>query len=250
MTVDELKELLIQFKLGQIDESDVIELVQKQPFQDLGHTKIDTHRELRRGFPEVVYGEGKTVNQIRDIALTLKASGSTVLITRLTEETFLSVQTAFPELIYHADARCASWNPSPTIRGRGTILVISAGTSDIPVAEEAAVSAEVMGNKVERIYDIGVSGVHRLLKHFDQLRQAEIVIAVAGMEGALPSVVSGLIDRPVIGVPTSVGYGANFFGISALLSMLNSCSSGVLVVNINNGFGAAYAASLINQRHN
>ena len=248
MDAKELKTLLLNLKNGDIDVDDAIERLRHLPFEDLGHANVDHHRGLRLGFPEVILGESKSVGQMEKIISALLDKGNNVLVTRLAEEKALKIRQSFPSASYHADARCLTVEQKPIeLQGKGGILVISAGTSDIPVAAEAVVTARMMGNRVEHIYDVGVAGIHRLLARKDQLLAAAVIIVVAGMEGALPSVVAGLVGRPVIGVPTSVGYGASFGGIAALLGMLNSCAAGVTVVNIDNGFGAAYAASLINR---
>ena len=217
-----------------------------KPFEDIGYAKVDLHRKLRQGAAEVIYGAGKTPKQIIGIAETMLENGqNTILITRLSEESAREVQKACP-LRYKKDARCGIIGEMPVPDGIGKIVVATGGTSDIPVAEEAAVTAAVMGNEVVRLYDVGVAGLHRTLAHLDDIMSASVIIAVAGMEGALASVIGGLADCPVIAVPTSVGYGASFGGLSALLSMLNSCASGVSVVNIDNGFGAGYLADRIN----
>ena len=227
---------------------EALEGLKSLPFEDLEFATIDTHRSLRQGFPEVIFGQGKTTAQIRDIAKSMLARGENVLVTRLDEKKGKALLKAFPGADHSAIARTFFIKSHPVkITGKGTVLVICAGTSDIPVAEEAAVTAECMGNRVERLYDIGVSGLHRLLHRKKELWDANVLIVAAGMEGALPSVVAGLVSRPVIAVPTSVGYGANLGGLTTLLAMLNSCASGISVVNIDNGFGAAYTASLINR---
>ena len=226
---------------------------------ELGFAKVDIDRDKRRGFPEVIYAPGKTDQQLKDIALKFIRARQLLLITKLEEKTFASLQKTFPELQYNPQARIAYLTPalSGVTKGRGKkksacgpkglALVVSAGTSDIPIAEEAAVVLELMSNRVRRLYDVGVAGVHRIFQHKDLLRRAKVIVVAAGMEGALASIVSGLVSCPVIALPTSVGYGANFKGLSALLTMLNSCSPGVAVVNIDNGFGAGYMASLINK---
>lgn len=217
-----------------------------KPFEDIGYAKVDMHRKLRQGAAEVIYGEGKTPEQIIGIAdAMLKNGQKTILITRLSAEAAGIVSAAHP-LQYHQDARCGVIGEVPAPNGIGKIVVATGGTSDIPVAEEAALTAEVHGNEVVRLYDVGVAGLHRTLAHLDEIMSASVIVAIAGMEGALASVIGGLADCPVIAVPTSVGYGASFNGLSALLSMLNSCASGVSVVNIDNGFGAGYLASMIN----
>jgi NCAIR mutase (PurE)-related protein len=207
---------------------------------------VDTHRQLRQGFPEVILGTGKTPGQVAAIAERLVAGGHTLLVTRALPEAYEAVLRVVPGAAYHPEARIIALDQGETPRGQGTILVACAGTSDLPVAEEAAVTAEVMGNQVDRLYDVGVAGIHRVLQAQDRLRAARVLIVVAGMEGALPSVVAGLVSAPVVAVPTSVGYGASFGGVAALLGMLNSCANGVSVVNIDNGFGAACVASAIN----
>lgn len=243
-----LKKILTKVKNGGLSVSQAMELISMPPYVDAEVAKIDTHRALRHGFPEVVLGEGKTVEQIIAILKVHLKNSSPVLITRLSPEKAQEVEKVFPRGRYNATAGTLVFAERKIpIRGKGTILVVSAGTSDMPVAEEAAVTAEVMGNKVERLYDVGVSGIHRLLANSDKLRKARVIIVVAGMEGALASVVGGMVDKPVIAVPTSIGYGASFGGIAALLSMLNSCASNVTVQNIDNGFGAAYVASIINR---
>jgi NCAIR mutase (PurE)-related protein len=224
----------------------ILEALRAAPFEDLGFARVDTHREIRQGFPEVILGVGKTPEQIAAIAGRIVARGQTLLVTRATREAFDAVHTIAPGCQYHEQARVITLKQSAAPTGVGTVLVACAGTSDLPVAEEAAITAEVMGNTVDRLYDVGVAGIHRLLHERGRLESARVVIVVAGMEGALPSVVAGLIQNPVIAVPTSVGYGASFGGIAALLGMLNSCANGVAVVNIDNGFGAACMASAIN----
>lgn len=248
MTPDHLKELLDSVRQGTVPVDEAMERLRHLPFQDLGCAQVDHHRELRQGMPEVIFGEGKTVEQIVQIMGAMAAKGGNVLVTRLSADRGREVMTVFPTATYHGDARCLTLEQRPVERqGRGQILVVSAGTSDIPVAAEALVTARFLGNEVEHVYDVGVAGIHRLLARRSLLCSAAVIIVVAGMEGALPSVVGGLVDCPVIAVPTSVGYGASFGGIAALLGMLNSCAAGVTVVNIDNGFGAACAASLMNR---
>jgi hypothetical protein len=250
MDPQELKNLLRDYKAGGIDEEAVLTRLKHLPFEDVGTATIDHHRSLRQGFPEVIFGEGKTVGQIERIMAALAEKGNNILVTRIDEAKAGAVGSAFPLSHYHHDARCLTLEQKPVERrGTGTVLVISAGTSDLPVAAEALVTLRMMGNDAEHLYDVGVAGIHRLLARREALFAAQVLIVVAGMEGALPSVVGGLVDRPVIAVPTSVGYGASFGGIAALLGMLNSCAAGVTVVNIDNGFGAAVAASLINREH-
>ncbi len=217
------------------------------PYEELGFAKLDHHRALRRGFPEVVFGPGKTAEQIALIVERLASSSDKVLVTKVAEECFNEVYQHTPDAEYHPVARAITVNTAKDTTLRPGIMVLSGGTADIPIAEEAALTAELMGNEVERSYDVGIAGVHRLLGHLPRLRQAKVLVVVAGMEGALPSVVSGLVSTPVIAVPTSIGYGASFSGLTALLTMLNSCSAGVSVVNIDNGFGAGYLAALINR---
>jgi NCAIR mutase (PurE)-related protein len=248
MDRDRLHALLESFARGDLLRDELVETLARLPFELLGDARVDTHRALRNGVPEVVLGTGKTPEQIARIVHVLRRAGSDVLVTRVTPEQASEVCARLPELAHDATARLLVMRQAPIVtRGRGVIAVVSAGTSDVPVAEEAALVAELFGNKVERIYDAGVAGLHRLLATLPALREASVVIAVAGMEGALASVVGGLVAVPVIAVPTSVGYGASFGGVAALLAMLNSCAANVTVVNIDNGFGAAYVASLINR---
>jgi hypothetical protein len=248
MDRDRLHALLESFARGDLRSEEVVEALARLPFQLLADARVDTHRALRNGFPEVVLASGKTADQIARIVDVLCQAGGDVLVTRVTPEQASVLCKQFPQLEHHTVARLLMLRQAPSVaRGRGVITVVSAGTSDLPVAEEAALVAEFLGNKVERIYDAGVAGLHRLLASLDALRDAAVVIAVAGMEGALASVVGGLVAVPVIAVPTSVGYGASFGGVAALLAMLNSCAANVTVVNIDNGFGAAYVASLINR---
>jgi pyridinium-3,5-biscarboxylic acid mononucleotide synthase len=243
-----LHELLTRVQSGALPVDQALERLKTFPYEDLGFARVDHHRALRKGFPEVIFGQGKSARQIIEIARRLVANGQHALITRLDESKAQEVRAALPALRYYPDGRVgALGEPPQPPPEQGTILVVSAGTADLPVSEEAAVTAELMGNQVDRLYDVGVAGLHRLLGSVEQLRTASVLIVVAGMEGALPSVIGGLVDRPVIAVPTSVGYGASFHGLAALLAMLNSCASGVTVVNIDNGFGAAAAATLMNR---
>ena len=246
MNEKRLREILLGIRENRVGIDDGVAALKKLPFDDLGFAKIDSHRELRRGFPEVVYCAGKTTEQIAAIVRNLaEKADHNILATRAGREVYEAVAAAVADAEYHDIARLVIIRRGNQEK-RGCIVVLSAGTSDMPVAEEAALTAEAMGNRVERIYDAGVAGIHRLFHHRDQLMAARVLIVVAGMEGALPSVVGGLVDKPVIAVPTSVGYGASFGGLAALLAMLNSCSCGVSVVNIDNGFGAGYQAGLIN----
>jgi pyridinium-3,5-biscarboxylic acid mononucleotide synthase len=224
----------------------LLEALRARPFEDLGFARVDHHRSVRQGFPEVILGLGKTPAQIAAIAAEIVGRGSTLLVTRASEAAFEAVRAHVPQATYYADAALIAFRQQDVTSGNGTIVVAAAGTSDLQVAEEAARTAELMGNTVERVYDVGVAGLHRLLAERTRLAAARAIIVVAGMEGALPSVIAGLVDVPVVAVPTSVGYGASFGGIAALLGMLNSCAAGVAVVNIDNGFGAANIASLIN----
>jgi pyridinium-3,5-biscarboxylic acid mononucleotide synthase len=223
----------------------LLQFLRQAPFEDIGFARVDHHRTLRQGFPEVVFGPGKSPDQIAAIAERIVAAGHSLLITRTDARAFDTVRQKVPDVVFHELARAIT-RPGNAPPGKGTIVIAAAGTADLPVAEEAAVSAEIMGNTVDRMYDVGVAGLHRLLAEHHRLIAARVVIVVAGMEGALPSVVGGLVDVPVVAVPTSVGYGASFGGLTALLAMLNSCASGVSVVNIDNGFGAAAIASSIN----
>jgi len=241
-----LEEILEKVRAGKISPAKALKLLEDYPYCDLDFAKVDHHREVLKGAPEIVFGLGKTPIQIGAIAREILKKGSNLLVTRVEPRTWAKIKAKLPGAVYNEAARTVSLEQAEPPAGRGTIVVMTAGTSDIPVAEEAAVTAEALGNKVERIYDVGVAGLHRLLGQFDRIRQARVVITVAGMEGALPSVVAGLVKVPVVAVPTSIGYGASFKGLAALLAMLNSCPGGVAVVNIDNGFGAAFLASLIN----
>jgi pyridinium-3,5-biscarboxylic acid mononucleotide synthase len=246
VTPTEASALLDKFQKRLITRDEVIRAFQAAPVVDLGFAKVDTHRALRKGFPEVVFGSGKTPKQVLEIASKILEREQRVLVTRIGREHARLVRRKFKRAVFHETARCLTIEKIPLAKRPGTIAVLCAGTSDLPVAEEAAVTAEIMGNTVERIFDIGVAGLHRLLGRLETILQANVLIVVAGMEGALPSVVAGLVQRPLIAVPTSIGYGASLGGLAALLGMLNSCGSGVTVVNIDNGFGAGYAASQIN----
>jgi NCAIR mutase (PurE)-related protein len=246
----QLHDLLEQVARGEIDtaaaHARLMDELRASPYEDLGFARVDHHRAARQGFPEVVLGLGKTPAQIAGIAAEIVRRGSTLLVTRASVEAFEAIRDKVPGATFHADASIVSFRQQDITPGKGTIVVAAAGTSDLPVAEEAARTAELMGNEVTRLYDVGVAGLHRVLAERARLTAARVVIVVAGMEGALPSVISGLVSAPVIAVPTSVGYGASFGGLAALLGMLNSCASGVSVVNIDNGFGAGNIASLIN----
>jgi pyridinium-3,5-biscarboxylic acid mononucleotide synthase len=247
MNTDELKKLLENIKAGNISVEEGTAKLSDLPFKDLGFAKIDNHRELRVGYPEVIYCEGKTADQVRGIVQFMLTKDNNILGTRANEEVYKAVLEICPEAEYNKLARTITVKKKHMPIPDTYIAIVTAGTSDIPVAEEAAVTAEALGNKVLRIFDVGVAGIHRLFNRLDIIQGAKVVIVIAGMEGALASVVGGLIDKPVIAVPTSVGYGANFGGLAALLTMLNSCASGISVVNIDNGFGAGYLASMINK---
>lgn len=247
MNPDALKHLLEQVKNSELDIDAALDILRSLPTKELGHASIDTHRELRVGYPEVIYCAGKTINQLKDIVACMLENDSNILATRATPEMFAAIKDFCPDAVFHEAARAITVTRKTITPPESYIAVITAGTCDIPVAEEAAVTAEIFGNHVERIFDVGVAGIHRLVHKIDLVRKARVCIVTAGMEGALASVVAGLVNKPVIAVPTSIGYGANFGGISALLGMLTSCAGGVTVVNIDNGFGAGYAASLINK---
>ena len=243
-----LKKLLESVAKGQVSTEDGAEKLQHMAYEDITYAHIDHHRSLRKGFPEVIFGEGKTADQIVGIMEKMMDQENIILVTRASQQKADSVLSRLPQAVYHADARMIVMElDAVPDQGRGLILIISAGTSDIPVAREAYLTAKAMGNTVDTIFDVGVAGIHRLLNHKALIEQAAVLIVVAGMEGALPSVVAGMVDRPVIAVPTSIGYGVNLGGLTALFAMLNSCSSNVAVVNIDNGFGAGYMASMINR---
>ncbi|MCI4446202.1 MAG: nickel pincer cofactor biosynthesis protein LarB [Candidatus Aminicenantes bacterium] len=241
-----LTDIISRLYRQEITPEQALQELQDFPYQDLGFAKIDHSREIRKGYPEVIFGPGKTPQQIIKISRSILKNGSNLLITRLSPEVYKKIKKVLPAAIYHQEARCLTITKTKPLEGKGKIAVLSAGTSDIPVAEEAAITCEFFGNEVLRVYDVGVAGLHRLFSFYDALKQARVMVVVAGMEGALPSVVAGLFKAPVIAVPTSIGYGASFRGLSALLAMLNSCPGGVAVVNIDNGFGAGYLASQIN----
>jgi NCAIR mutase (PurE)-related protein len=248
MNKERIRDLLERVRSGRAGLDEAVEQLSGMPYEDLHFARIDHHRELRLGFPEVILGQGKTAEQTCMIAERILERSPNLLVTRTTREVFDRLSRFAPDACFHAEARMISVVRDPAERGQDEIAVISAGTSDIPVAEEAAVTASAMGNRVERIYDVGVAGIHRLLDARPSFARASVIIVVAGMEGALPSVVGGMVSVPVIAVPTSIGYGASFDGLTALLGMLNSCASNVTVVNIDNGFGAGFVASLINRR--
>lgn len=247
MNEAQLRALLEQLREGAVDVDQALAKVRNLPYEDLGYAKVDHHRALRHGMPEVIFGLGKTADEIMGIAKALLDRSPNVLITRITPENAATVLHAFPGGEHFPRAGAIRFWRDRTIQGRGKITVVCAGTSDIPVAQEARITAEVMGNLVDEIHDIGVAGIHRLMSNRERLAEAKVVIVCAGMEGALPSAVGGMVSCPVIAVPTSVGYGASFQGVAALLGMLNSCASNVTVVNIDNGFGAGYVASLMNR---
>ncbi len=250
MNPDILRALLEQVQAGQLTVADahqtLASALRAQPYEDLDFAKIDHHREIRQGFPEVIFGAGKTPEQLAEIARRIVSSNQPLLITRVETDAVTAVRAEIPAATYHPSARLITHGGPDQPTGRGLVLVVTAGTSDQPVAEEAALTAEMMGNRVDRLYDVGVAGLHRLLSARERLEAAQVIVVAAGMEGALPSVVGGLVSVPVIAVPTSVGYGASFSGVAALLAMLNSCATGIGVVNIDNGFGAGALASLIN----
>jgi NCAIR mutase (PurE)-related protein len=243
----DIKKLLEQVRDGKISSEDALKKLSDLPFKDLGHTKIDNHRELRTGYPEVIFCEGKTPEQILNIMEYMSTQNVNILGTRANKEIFQTVHEVLPKAEYNELGRTITIKNVDIKQTKTAIAVLTAGTSDMPVAEEAAVTAEIFGNQVERFFDVGVAGIHRLYNNLDRIRQARAIIVIAGMEGALPSIVGGLVDKPIIAVPTSIGYGASFNGLAALLGMLTSCASGVSVVNIDNGFGAAYMASMINK---
>ena len=247
MDIKVIKKLFEDYKVGQISINDVLEKIRELPYKDIGFAKVDSHRKIRCGFPEVIFCMGKTPSQVVKIAEHIVAGGNDMLATRANREIYEAISRKFPDAVYNEPAKTITIRKTRKITQKGLILIVTAGTSDIPVAEEARVTAEIMDNNVKVLYDVGVAGIHRLMKNHVELMKANVIIVVAGMEGALASVVGGLVDCPVIGVPTSIGYGASFYGVAPLLSMLNSCASSVSVVNIDNGFGAGYVASLINR---
>lgn len=247
MDSESLRKMLEDVKNGQLSVDAALSDLKKLPFEDLGFAKVDHHRNIRNGYPEVIYCQGKTLEQIRMIVEKLMQQNNNIMATRASREVFENILKITDDAVYYEDARIVVVKKREIIKSQKMIAVVTAGTSDIPVAEEAAVTCETMGQCVERVYDVGVAGIHRLFARTDTIMKANVVIVIAGMEGALASVVSGLVDKPVIAVPTSVGYGANFGGLSALLTMLNSCATGIGVVNIDNGFGAGFLAAMINK---
>ncbi|RPH51806.1 MAG: nickel pincer cofactor biosynthesis protein LarB [Desulfobacteraceae bacterium] len=248
MDKESLKDILKNVSAGSTSVEDALKTLMHIYLEDIDYAHIDHHRSLRKGFPEVIFGEGKTAGQISGIMEKMAIQEEIILVTRADKEKAESVLLRFPEAVYHEEARMIVWKKKETpMQGRGKILVLSAGTSDIPVAKEAYITAQAMGNEVDYIFDVGVAGIHRLFDHRNIIDNASVLVVVAGMEGALPSVVAGMVSRPVIAVPTSIGYGVSFGGLTALFAMLNSCSSNVAVVNIDNGFGAGYMASMINR---
>jgi NCAIR mutase (PurE)-related protein len=249
MDTESLHDLLKSVAAGRLPLKKAAERLRHIGYEDIEYAHVDHHRSLRKGFPEVIFGQGKTADQVIGIMDRMKDQENLILVTRLEQAKADAVVSRFPNAVYHPDARMLVWElKKPRLIGRGTICIISAGTSDIPVAKEAYLTAKAMGNRVETIYDVGVAGIHRLFSHKDAIEKATVLVVVAGMEGALPSVVAGMVSRPVIAVPTSVGYGVSLGGLTALFAMLSSCSSNVAVVNIDNGFGAGYMAAMINRR--
>ncbi len=246
MNINEVEKLLKNVKNGKTTIEEALKVLKDFPYTDLGFARIDHHREMRTGYPEIIYCAGKSVDQVKEIVRVMSERENNVIGTRANQEMFDAVKSILPAAIYYPIARIISVQKKKPASPKTSIAVITAGTSDIPIAEEAAITAELLGNKVLRIYDAGVAGIHRLVDKLPEIRSCRVIVVIAGMEGALASVVGGLVDKPVIAVPTSVGYGANFGGISALLAMLTSCSTGVTVVNIDNGFGAGFSASMIN----
>jgi len=247
MHPEELKKILAQLQQGKISVEKVYDNLKDLPYKDLGHTKVDNHRHIRTGYPEVIFCQGKTVEQVVHIVQHMMERESNVLGTRATGDMYNAISKIYPEAVYDKMAKTLTILQKEPELAKTYISIVTAGTSDLPVAEEAAITAEFFGNKVERFYDVGVAGIHRLHGNIEKINGARVILVVAGMEGALPSVVGGMVDKPVIAVPTSVGYGASFNGLAALLGMLTSCASGVSVVNIDNGFGAGYQASMINK---
>jgi len=238
--------MLVKVQKGKLTPEQALAELKDYPYQDLGFAKVDHHRELRRGYPEIIFGKGKTVEQIVKISREILKKGNNLLITKIDHSVFAEIKSKIKEVKYNELAKAVFFKKKQPPQGKGKIVIITAGTSDIPVAEEAAVTCDMLGNEIERIYDVGVAGLHRLFGEYERIQSARVIITVAGMEGALPSVIAGITNVPLVAVPTSVGYGASLNGLAALLAMLNSCPGGVGVVNIDNGFGAAYLASLIN----
>ena len=247
MDREKIKDLLEAIRLGKIEINDALRILKSLPYMDLGFAKIDSHRDLRKGFPEVILCKGKTIEQVTGIVERLSRENEFIMATKANKEVYEAIKNIRKDAVYYETAKIVIVGQRKRKKGKGKILVVSAGTSDLPIAEEVAVTAEVMGNDVDRLYDVGVAGIHRVFDNKERLFNASVIVVVAGMEGALSSVVGGLVDKPVIAVPTSVGYGASFDGLAALLTMLNCCAPGVVVVNIDNGFGAGYFASVINQ---
>jgi len=247
MNPTDLKKLLEDVRQGKLEVSDALNNLKDLPYKDLGFAKIDNLREIRTGYPEIIYCPGKTREQVKSIVEFMLGRNTNILATRATKEIYKAVLEIYPDAEYYPEAKAIVIKRVEMKVPKTYISAVTAGTSDIPIAEEAAVTAEVLGNKVERIYDVGISGIHRLFDNIEKIRNSKIIIVIAGMEGALPSFIGGMVDKPIVAVPTSVGYGANFQGLSALLGMLNSCANGVSVVNIDNGFGAGYFASMINK---
>ena len=247
MNTQSLEKVLKNVQQGELSVTEALNRLKYFSYDDIGHTKIDNHREFRTGYPEVIYCSGKTPEQVRDIFKTMRERDDNVIATRADREIYKVVSESVPEAEFHETASIITFKQKEIVYTDTSISIVSAGTSDMPVAEEAGVTADFFGNPVKRFYDVGVAGIHRLYKNIEEINKSRVIIVIAGMEGALPSVVGGLVDKPVIAVPTSIGYGANFQGLSALLGMLTSCASGISVVNIDNGFGAGYVASMINK---
>lgn len=247
MDQNNLKELLLAFREDRASLDDTLERLRHLPFESLGYAHVDHHRAIRQGFPEVIFGRGKTPEQVAGIAVRLLEKSANLLVTRTDSAAYAQIKQIAADAVFHECCGAITVTRDHTLKGKGLIAVVTAGTSDIPVAEEAAITAGIMGNRIERLFDVGVAGIHRVLSQRELLQSARVIVCVAGMEGALPSVVGGLVSVPVIAVPTSIGYGASFGGVAALLGMLNSCASNVTVVNIDNGFGAGFVASLINR---
>lgn len=248
MHTDQLKSLFDQVSQGKLTPDEALKQMANEGFDELGYAKIDTHRQKRTGYPEVIFCAGKSVEHVAGIVQKMLGHGTNILATRASAEMYEAVRAFCPEAVYHPHSRAIVVKREELPKTDSYIAIVTAGTSDIPVAEEAFITADIFGNRVEMVHDVGVAGIHRLYSRLELIRQAKVILVVAGMEGALPSIVAGLVDKPVLAVPTSVGYGANFFGLSALLGMLTSCASGIAVVNIDNGFGAGFMASMINRQ--